>query len=499
MLPGVFDLLEEVIQAVTEDEDDDHGNDPGHVPAHPVCNLETVAGVGLRGELLPAPAVTADAEDGENQRTGGQQDIADQEVFKVHDAQTQDGHMAQDGEAQDAGHSQNGQGNAADQACLLALPAGQVTDAGNDVLEDREDGGHGCEGHEDEEQGAPQAAAHHVVEDVGQGDEHQAGTGICFHTEGGAGREDDQTGGEGHEGVQADDVDSLAHQRTLLLQVAAEDGHGADAQAQGEEGLVHGSDHDVAHTGFGEAVPAGQQVELQTLSGTVQHAAVDSQHDHDGQQSQHHPLGDPLQTALQAERADDGCHCHDGDGVESHGTVVLGHGREHAGDAIGIQTDKLTQGGVHKVLDHPAGDGAVAHQQDDVAGKSEVAVDMPLGTLIFQFLIHQDGALLGCAAHCKFHSHNGQTQQDQACQIDQNKDRTAVLAGDIGEFPDVADADGTAGAEQDEAEAASEMFALHIKFPPKRKTKGNYTLLRIKSQYVSREKHKSFCKKDKEK
>ena len=62
---------------------------------------------------------------------------------------------------------------------------------------------------------------------------------------------------------------------------------------------------------------------------------------------------------------------------------------------------------------------------------------------------------VGSTAHGELHSHNRQTQQDQAGDVDQNEDGTAVLAGDIGKFPDVADADGTAGTQQDEAQTAS--------------------------------------------
>mgnify|MGYP002511992853 CR=1 FL=1 len=38
---------------------------------------------------------------------------------------------------------------------------------------------------------------------------------------------------------------------------------------------------------------------------------------------------------------------------------------------------------------------------------------------------------------------------------------TAILAGDVGEFPHIADADGAAGAEQNETKTASQSFTLH--------------------------------------
>ena len=120
-----------------------------------------------------------------------------------------------------------------------------------------------------------------MVENIGQGLKYQTRAGAGLHTEGGAGGEDDQTCGEGHEGIQGYHIDGLAHQRTVLFQIASENGHGTDAQTQREKGLVHGSGNDVDGAGFHETVPVRQQVEGQTLAGTLQQAAVDGQQDHD--------------------------------------------------------------------------------------------------------------------------------------------------------------------------------------------------------------------------
>ena len=112
-------------------------------------------------------------------------------------------------------------------------------------------------------------------------------------------------------------------------------------------------------------------------------------------------------------------------------------------------------------MEHPAGDRGVEHHQNHTADKAGDAVQMPFGARLFQLPVHDDGTLLGCPAHGKLHGHNGQTQNDQEEQIDQNKDCAAVFTGDVGEFPYITHADGAAGAEQNEAETASQMFALH--------------------------------------
>jgi hypothetical protein len=78
-------------------------------------------------------------------------------------------------------------------------------------------------------------------------------------------------------------------------------------------------------------------------------------------------------------------------------------------------------------------------------------------------VIHADGACLSGTADGEFHDHNGQTQKQQAQYIDQHKAAAAVLAGQPGELPDVAAADGTACAQQDKAQTGGQSLSLiHI-------------------------------------
>ena len=142
-----------------------------------------------------------------------------------------------------------------------------VHPAGQDVLKHRGDRGQGGKEQEHEEQRPPQPPAGHGVEHVGQGDEDQIGAGVRIDSEGEGGGKDDQAGGEGHEGVQNAHVDGLAEQSPLPADVASKDSHGADAQAQGEEGLAHGviDRPEQAEISFGvvhQVVEIGDQVEL---------------------------------------------------------------------------------------------------------------------------------------------------------------------------------------------------------------------------------------------
>ncbi len=159
-------------------------------------------------------------------------------------------------------------------------------------------------GHEQEEQAAPQTAHRHIGEDVGQGDEDEAGAAGLVHTVGEAGREDDEAGGDGHEGIQHHDTDALAQQGVLLADVAAEDGHCTDAEAQGEEGLIHGPHQRVDDAHLLHAAKVGHKEEVQALLCAGHEQAVDGQHHHDDQQGDHHALGYLLQAVLQTAGAD---------------------------------------------------------------------------------------------------------------------------------------------------------------------------------------------------
>lgn len=73
-----------------------------------------------------------------------------------------------------------------------------------------DDGGERREAHEHEKQRAPQLPQRHLVEHVGQRDEHERGALIGGDGEGEACGEDDEAREDGHGGVQAADAQGLA-------------------------------------------------------------------------------------------------------------------------------------------------------------------------------------------------------------------------------------------------------------------------------------------------
>ena len=371
--------------------------------------------------------------------------------------------IAPDIVAEHAGQAQEGQQHAVDEHGLLAADAEGVHADGQNVLKHRQHRGEAGEHHEQEEQRAPEAAAGHVHEQRRQGLKDQRGAFTRRNAEGEAGRENDGARHEGHEGIQNTDADSLAGEGLLVAHVTAEDLHGADAQRQGEERLIHGVGDEAAEAVLPDGVHGGQQVELHALRRAGESQAVDRQHHDQCQQADHHDLGHPLQTLLKAEAAHDQAGDHHQLREDGHGAGAAQHGAEHPGDLVAGHAGVEAAGEeFSEIVHHPAGDGGVIHHQQIAARQTEPAVDVPLGAGLFQILVGQHGALAAAAAHRQFHGHHGDAQQQQAHQIEQDEVAAAVLAGDIGEAPHVADADGAARAHQQEAQPGAEGFSLHF-------------------------------------
>ena len=107
-------------------------------------------------------------------------------------------------------------------------------------------------------------------------------------------------------------MDGLAHEGVLLADIAAEDGHGADAKAQGEEGLIHGGHHG----GTGDLGEIRHQVEGETFGGAGEGDAAHGEHHHQKEQRHHHILGHALQAALEVEAQHEEAHKHHNGHIE---------------------------------------------------------------------------------------------------------------------------------------------------------------------------------------
>ena len=67
------------------------------------------------------------------------------------------------------------------------------------------------------------------------------------------------------------------------------------------------------------------------------------------------------------------------------------------------------------------------------------------------------------AAHRQLHGENGHAHDQQKQQVKQHEHTAAVGAGNIRELPHIADTDGTAGTDQQEAQSGFKAFSFHKK------------------------------------
>ena len=301
-----------------------------------------------------------------------------------------------------------------------------------------------------------------MVEHVGQSHENQCGAAVHIHAVGKAGGEDDEARAQSHHGIQQADPDGFAHEGVVFADVAAENRHGADAETQGEEGLIHGAYDHITHPDVRHSLKIRDQVEGQTLGAAGQGHAVEGKYPHEKNQGHHHPLGDTFQTLLDAKRYDGEAEHHNDAHIECHFAGGRQHFPKFCFNSGGVQPCVYASGGVHKILEHPAGYGGVEHHQHDIAQQAHIAVPAPFASGL-QLPIHFQGAFLSGPAHGKFHGQHRNAQRQKKQKIDQHKRTAAVLPGHPWEFPDVADADGTACAEEEEAQPASQMLTLHCR------------------------------------
>ena len=404
------------------------------------------------------------AEEQQQQAAEGQQVIGHDEVLNALDVADAGYHDAgKHVEAQQARQAQKEKQDAVDRAGLLAGRAPLVHREAHDVLEDGHHGAERGKAHEQEEERAPKLAERHLLKNAGKRDEHEARAAAGLDAKGKAGGEDDEAGHEGDEGVNAGDAYGLAGKRAVFAQVTAENQHAARTDGQREERLAHGGVHGVhgvAQTLAEELVEVGQQVEGQAVHAAGQGDCAHAQHEHDDEQRAHHDFRDALHTLLQAEAADEHAQHHDDGHVHEH---LAGAGEQRVEDLAALfrrDAGELPGCALHHEGEHPARHRGVEHHEQVVADQAKPLDAVPLGALGLERVVAAGDALLACAAGGELHHQDRQAEDEKKHQVHKDERAAAVLAGDIGEAPDVAQADGAACAYQDEAEPRGEFLAL---------------------------------------
>ena len=305
-MPQHGHALEELADISLHEQKKHHkGKHPGQIGAHRAGEFRPFSLVGLRQKIAPAPAAAAGAEQQHNQRPERKHVVADKKIFQIHNntalAERSDSRPYV--KAQNTGHHEQGQQHAVYGNGFFPAPAPHVHTVGNDVFHHADHGGQRGAAHEHEEQTAPQRAHGHLIKNIGQGDEYQAGAAVRLHAKGKTGREDNQAGSQGHKGIQPHDKHGFTGQAAPVIQVTAEDHHAAHADGQGEKGLVHGRADHVKNARLLHPGEIGRKIKGNALRRSVQSQGPHSQPQHDDKQAQHHILDHRFQPSAHAHAA----------------------------------------------------------------------------------------------------------------------------------------------------------------------------------------------------
>ena len=141
---------------------------------------------------------------------------------------------------------------------------------------------------------------------------------------------------------------------------------------------------------------------------------------------------------------------------------VCQHGAENLGRARRIEPVERARAHLHHVRQHPAAHRGVEHHENQASDEAPPAEPMPAPRRL-QGVEGQGGGLLAGTTHRELHHHDRQAQNHKEQQVEQDERRTAVLAGDVGEAPDVAQADGATCRNENEAQARREPLATGLR------------------------------------
>ena len=333
--------------------------------------------------------------------------------------------------------------------------------AGNDNLEDRDAGREGREGHHQEEDRAHNAANRaHGGKDLGQGDEHQAGAGGAQAV----GAHEDEHGGDDHDagkerdgGVDADDLQRVLGKVVFLAHVGAVGDHDAHGQGEREERLSHGIHDGAAQAAECEALKVGDDEDGEALQAGARGAVglgrgkreredgdANGKHDQNG----HEDLARTLDALLNARR-DDEC----GEGQEEQREHHRSDGRsdERREEPISRRIDARPRNEDEEVLEHPAANDHVVHEDDGRHDECQLAQEAELG---LGGLIGVEGGEARAATKRHLARHDGVAEGEDQDEVDDEEQAAAVLCRDGGETPQVSQTHCAASGCQNEAQLA---------------------------------------------
>ena len=245
----------------------------------------------------------------------------------------------------------------------------------------------------------------------------------------------------------------------VFFDVGAVGDHDTHGDAEREEDLAHGVQQDLQEALDGQALEIGRQVDREALQAGASDAGVvrvrerqrkdGDRYDHD-EHDGHQYFGALFDALLDAVKDDPGREQHEDRGVQR----GLARGRDEVREEAVLRGGAALAGHVDDDVarDPAADDGVVGHDQHRNQ-KSENPKELPLGAHLG---VGADGVFAGSAADRDVAGQQREAEGESQDKIDQNEEAAAVFGCQVGEAPEVADADRAAGGCHDEADLAGE-------------------------------------------
>lgn len=324
-----------------------------------VRNLVALTGIHFGKELFLTPTIAARAEDGDEHATSREHGVAHDKVFEVQNAAAGAERFKARKHVKAEGTGERKQEYDQDVPIgdLAALESLEVHPERHQVFENGNQGRHGRKRHEQEECGTEEPARRHHGEHVRKRHEDKARTLTRRLVEGKAARDDDDARDQGDDGIQNADTCGFFGQGMILSDVATENSHATDTEAQGKEGVRKGGKDSLAQAlaRLRKAFQRRQQVEFETSRRTGERHGANRKNHHNDKQANHHDLGDAFHTLLEAKRhdkeADDNGNRH----PENHEARIRKHFAEAGRNLIRSAQEELGIGHhLVEVVEHPA-------------------------------------------------------------------------------------------------------------------------------------------------
>ena len=184
---------------------------------------------------------------------------------------------------------------------------------------------------------------------------------------------------------------------------------------------------------------------------------VDRQCDQDDEQQGHQHLCRAFDAFLHARRDDEVRGQHEQRGVEHGPPRVLDEILENALVFVGGGVPgEASRHGVSHVFGGPSRHHEVEAQDQECRHDAVVAQETPLGV---ERPVGSHGIAVRGASDREFGHHDGQSQQQDAENVNYQKSSAAVVSGDIGEPPDISQPHGTSGRDEHGAQFAAQRCA----------------------------------------